>query len=85
MLHALCMNPGPIRSGFVSTSCRAPATTDDRDVADDATRDRSPGHRPRARRPHGPSGLFSMEPEVVAVLRLVVAVAALWAVLFVVR
>jgi hypothetical protein len=54
-------------------------------VADNATRDRSPGHRPRARRPHGPSGLFSMEPEVVAVLRLVVAVAVLWVVLFVVR
>jgi hypothetical protein len=85
MLHALRMDAGPIRSGFVRTSYRAPATADDGEVADNAMRDRSPGHKPRARRPHGSSGLFSMEPEVVAVLRLVVAVAALWAVLFVVR
>jgi hypothetical protein len=52
-------------------------------VADKGIPGRRPGRRPRAWRPH--ATLFSMEPQLAAVWRLVVVVAALWVVLFVLR
>jgi hypothetical protein len=79
------MDVAPIRSGFVSTLCRAAAGTDDGDVAENGMPDRRGGRRSRGRWSHRPATVFPLEPGVAAVLRLAVVVAALWAMLFVLR
>lgn len=84
-VHALCMDVAPIRSGFVSMLCRAAAGTDDGDVADNGMPDRRGGGRSRGRWSHRPAAVFPLEPGVAAVFRLAVVVAALWALLFVLR
>ena len=79
------MNRSLVCSGSVSTTLPVAVSGDDGGVTDSGMRDRRQGRAPSARRPHGPAAWFSLDPEVVAVLRIVVVVAALWAVLFALR